>query len=151
MKLLRIPGGDERIKTISSSAGLGGGMPVIHLRTNGASALVLVVMATMSTACAGAPPTLDEIGRERFADLGEFRESLSCQPQFSVFVSTSEPITIESEAQAIELAESILIDSSREVDRVVPAGAFWLLVDSDGVVYAAMDSVGGSGVGCADS
>jgi hypothetical protein len=120
------------------------------LRTNGTSALICVVMATMSTACAGPPPTLDDIGRERFADVGEFRESLSCQPQFSVFVSTSEPITIESEAQAIELAESILIDSSREVDRAVPAGEVWLLVDPDGVGYAAMDSVGGSVAGCAD-
>ena len=124
------------------------GMPVVNLRTVGAIALVLVV--TISTACAGAPPTLDDIGGERFADVGEFRESLSCQPQLSVFVSTSQSITIESEAQAMELAESILIDSSREADRLVQAGGVWLIVDSDGVVWAAMDSVGGSVVGCAD-
>jgi len=60
-------------------------------------------------------------------------------------------MNVDSETRAIELAGSILDASTSNVDRAVRAGEVWLLVDSDGIAFAAMDSVGGSIGGCVDT
>ena len=95
------------------------------------------------------PPTLDEIENQSFSSVSDFEDVISCSEHFRVFPHWGgEAPVIETENEAMEMAGSLLDASQPSVDEAVKAGEVWLLVDNEGLVFAAMESVGGSIGGC---
>lgn len=118
------------------------------MRPLGAKATVFAVITALLVACG--PPQLTEIEGQSFSSVTEFIESFSCGSEhLGVFPSWgSEPPVIDDAAEALEMANGLLASPEQEVDRAVRAGKVWLLVDADGFVFAAMESVGASIQGC---
>lgn len=101
------------------------------------------------TACASQPPTLAEISGEEYSTSSEFVERAGCQPTFTTFmdfISTS----ISTEQEVLELATTAVSESVRTVEQAVRAGDVWVLVDSEGLAFAAMEVQGATASGCAD-
>lgn len=114
----------------------------LALRIAGAAVVVLLL-----SSCG--PPTLDEIENQSFSSVSNFEDAVSCSEHFRVFPDWGgEAPVIETEDEAMEMAGSLLDDSQPRVEEAVEAGEVWLLVDDDGFVFAAMESVGASIGGC---
>jgi len=95
------------------------------------------------------PPTLDEIGNRSFSSVSEFLDGVSCSQHFEVFPNwVGEAPVIETEDKAVEMATSFLDASRPRVEEAVEAGEVWLLVDGEGLVFAAIATVGASIGGC---
>lgn len=111
------------------------------------AALLSVLCASLLVACS--QPTLRDFDGRSFSSVRAFTESVSCSQYFEVFVDASaQPRAIRDEAEAMAVATSVLDASMPRVSSAQQAGDVWLLVDVDGVVFAAMDSAGGSIGGC---
>lgn len=112
------------------------------MRNMGAAVVVI------SLASCG-PPTVDEIEGRSFSDVTGFQDAVSCKEHFSVFPHwAGEPPVVDAEDEAVEMATSLLDPTHPQVAAAVEAGEVWLLVDGDGFVFAAMESVGASIGGC---
>ena len=101
------------------------------------------------TACSTEPPTLAEISGEEYSTSSEFVQRVGCQPTFTTFIdfiSTS----ISTEQEVLELAATAVSGSDRTVEQAVRAGDVWVLVDSEGLAFAAMEVEGATTSGCAD-
>lgn len=95
------------------------------------------------------PPTLDEFEGRSFSSVSEFQDAVSCSEHFRVFPHwAGEAPVIETEDKAMEMATSLLDASQPRVEEALEAGEVWLLVDGEGLVFAAMESVGASIGGC---
>lgn len=112
------------------------------------SRILGVGVAVMLLSSCG-PPTLDEIENQSFSSVSEFEDAISCSNHFRVFPHWGGDVpVIETENEAIDMADSLLDASQPRVEEAVEAGEVWLLIDSEGFVFAAMESVGASIGGC---
>lgn len=112
------------------------------------SRILVVGVAVMLLSSCGAP-TLDEIENQSFSSVSDFEDAVSCSEHFRVFPDWGgEAPVIETEDEAMEMAGSLLDASQPRVEEAVEAGEVWLLVDNEGFVLAAMESVGASIGGC---
>lgn len=107
------------------------------------------VFVTLLSSCG--PPNLSEIEGRSFSSVSDFEEAISCSEHFRVFPQWAvEAPVVVTEAEAVEMATSLLGPSHPDVAEAVQAGEVWLLVDNDGFVFAAMESVGASTGGCSE-
>lgn len=114
----------------------------LSLRIAGAAVAVMLL-----SSCG--PPTLAEIEGRSFSSVSDFEEAISCPEHFRVFPDwAGEAPVVETEDEAVEMATSLLDPAQPDVDEAVEAGEVWLLVDEEGFVFAAMESVGASIGGC---
>lgn len=114
----------------------------LSLRIAGAAAVFMLL-----SSCG--PPTLAEIEGRSFFSMSDFVESISCSEYFRVFPEwAGEAPVVDTEDEAVEMATSVLAPSQPDVAEAVKAGEVWLLIDRDGFVFAAMESVGASIGGC---
>lgn len=111
---------------------------------------IVLIASAVSLVTACGPPGLEELEGRTFSDVADFQDAVSCSEYFQVFPSWSgEAPLVEQEEEALDMAESLLSPSQPQVADAVAAGDVWLLIDSDGRVFAAMESVGASIGGCA--
>ena len=111
---------------------------------------IALTAAAICLVSACGTPNLEELEGRTFSDVADFQDAVSCSEYFHVFPSWSgEAPIVEQEEEALEMAESLLSPSQPQVVDAVAAGDVWLLIDTDGRVFAAMESVGASIGGCA--
>jgi hypothetical protein len=109
----------------------------------------LLTCFILVTACVTELPTLAEISGEEYSTSVEFVERVGCQPTFTTFmdfISTS----ISTEQEVLELAATAVSWSDRTVEQALRAGDVWVLVDSEGFAFAAMEVQGATTSGCAE-
>lgn len=100
------------------------------------------------TACSAEPPPVAEISGEEFSTSAEFVKRVGCQPTFTTFIDFIST-TISTEQEVLELAETAVSASERTVEQAVRAGDVWVLIDSEGLAFAAMEVQGATTSGCA--
>jgi len=110
---------------------------------------LLSVLLASSLLVACSQPSLGDFEGRSFSSVRDFTESVTCSQYFEVFVDSSgQPPVIQDEDEAVAMATSVLDASMPRVSSAQRAGDVWLLVDVEGIVFAAMDSVGDSIGGC---
>ncbi len=106
-------------------------------------------VAVVAIVIACGPPKLEDVEGRSFTSVTEFQQAVSCSQFFNTYVSYSgQPPVIDDENEALERARSFLDGSQPTAVEAVEAGKVWLLVDDQGLAFAAMDSVEGSIGGC---
>lgn len=109
--------------------------------------LGVVLALLLFTSCG--PPTVDELAGRSFANVGEFQDVVACSNHFGVFPEWGgDPPVIETEEEALEMADTLLEGEHPRVEEAFKAGNVWVLVDSEGFAFAAMETVGASIGGC---
>lgn len=108
------------------------------------------IAAAVCLVSACGPPRLEELEGRTFSDVADFQDAVSCSEFFQVFPSWGgDAPVVDQQGEALEMAESLLSPSQPQAVDAVAAGDVWLLIDSDGRAFAAMESVGASIGGCA--